>query len=346
MPLRLLQIFVPGDAREKADELLADCDVLGSWRDESDQGTKADRRVLHLLVPAEATEKIMDRFDEAYADVAGFHVVVLAVEAALPRPENGENGNGDNPEDLPEEINKAKRVSREELYNDINDTLGLDRVFLAMTVLSTIVAAVGLLSNDVAVIIGAMVIAPLLGPNMAMALAATLGDWSLLRRATLINLVAFGLSLALSTAIGLVFSIDSKVDAIDARSQLDYHQLVLALAAGAAGTFAFTRGMASAVIGVMVAVALMPPTVALGMLLGSAQWASAAGAALLVAANVVCINLAAVATFVAQGVRPRSYYEEAQAKRATRVAVVIWVVLLAVLMGIVYVKQDSVLFDR
>ncbi len=340
MPLRLLQIFVPDDARDKAVELLDDYDVIGVWRDDADD----HRLVLHLLISAAETEEIMDRFEQAYSDVEGFHVVMLAVEAALPRPKNGENG--EEHEEVQKEVNKAKRVSREELYNDINDTLGFDRVFLAMTVLSTIVAAVGLISDDVAVIIGAMVIAPLLGPNIAMSLAATLGDWSLLRRATLINVVAFGITIGLSIVIGLVLTINPEIDAIDARTKLGYHQIALALAAGSAGTFAFTRGMANAVIGVMVAVALVPPIVALGMLIGSAQWANAAGAALLVAANVVCINLAAVATFVAQGVRPRSYLEETQAKRATRAAVMIWVVLLLLLIGLVYVTQDSGLFDN
>jgi uncharacterized hydrophobic protein (TIGR00341 family) len=342
MALRFLQIFVPSDVRERADKLLSDYEVLGTWVDES----AGNLTVLHLVVPADETEAIMDRFEEAYADVDGFHVVMFAVAAALPRESDPEQNTDKDIEDHAEEMSKASRVSREELLTQVGDASKLDRVFVAMTLLSTIVAAVGLVHDDVAVIIGAMVIAPLLGPNMAMALSVTLGDWGLLRRATLVNVLGVSMVVIISVAIGLMFDVDESVDAIVARSRLGYQHLALAIAAGSAGTFAFTRGMSNAVIGVMVAVALMPPTVVFGMMLGAGQWVDAAGAAMLVVANVVGINLAGVATFVAQGVRPRSYFEEAQARHATRVAVAVWVGLFVALAGIIYWTKQSGLFEH
>ena len=215
-----------------------------------------------------------------------------------------------------------------------------------MTVLSSIVAAVGLLRNDVAVIIGAMVIAPLLGPNVAMSLAATLGDLRLLREATLTNLVGVALASIISIIIGACWHVDVTIPAIAARTQLGAGDLVLALAAGAAGTFAFTRGLAGAVIGVMVAVALMPPLVTFGMLLGARQFGPALGALLLLAANVVCINLAGVATFLAQGVRPRTWWEEERARKSSRMAIATWCALLLLLGAIVYLTQSVKLHDR
>jgi uncharacterized hydrophobic protein (TIGR00341 family) len=335
MALRSMQIFIPEDGGSKVDELLEGHEVLGTWRD----ATVGDRLVCHLLVPAEEAEPIMDRFEQAFGNAEGFRVVLFPVEATVPRPETEEEAeDGDRAED---DAKESERVSREELYHDITETLGATRVFMAMAVLSAIVAAVGLMRDDVAVIIGAMVIAPLLGPNVAMSLATTLGDLKLLRRALLTNVAGISGALVLSLLVGVAFTIDPNVPAIASRTQFGFGDLVLALAAGSAGTFAFTRGLAGAVIGVMVAVALVPPLVVFGMLAGAGDFQLASGALLLLVANVVCINLAGVATFLAQGVRPRTWWEEKRAKKATRTAIGIWISLLATLAVIVYVTQTS-----
>jgi len=373
MALRFMQVVLPESSDERLEHLLEGREVIGTWRD----ATVERRTVIHLLVPAEETEPIMDRFEAAYGQAEGFRVVLIPVEAVLPRPPVAANGSNNdsqteaepNPETEPEpepsgdapdqkeddvaaavgeevaavetEASSAAeafqdpgRVSREELYHDVSETLGLNRVFLAMTALSSIVAAVGLLRDDVAVIIGAMVIAPLLGPNVAMALATTLGDLDLLRRAIVTNVVGVSIALAVAVGLGLIVPLPSDVPAIAARTRLGFGDLVLALAAGSAGTFAFTRGMANAVIGVMVAVALMPPLVVFGLMLGSGRFDAATGAFMLVFANVVCINLAGVGTFLTQGVRPRSFWEEARQRRATRVALAIWIGLLLTLAAI------------
>ncbi len=85
----------------------------------------------------------------------------------------------------------------------------------------------------------------------------------------------------------------------------------------------------------MVAVALLPPFVVFGLLAASGEFAAAGGALLLVATNVICVNLAGVVTFVVQGVRPLSWWEVERARRATRVALATWVVLLVVLVGLI-----------
>ncbi|MFG0333669.1 MAG: TIGR00341 family protein [Maioricimonas sp. JB049] len=330
MALRCMQIFIPEDSTSKAEEILDKREILGTWRDAADE----DRVVLHILVDAEEAEPIMDQFDEAYAGSKKFRVVLLSVEAILPRPEAQEssefggdaaNGHAKNG------VGEAGRVSREELYHDITDSLGVNRIFIAMTVLASIVAAVGLMRDDVAVIIGAMVIAPLLAPNVALSLAVTLGDLKLMRTALWANTVGLSLTLLVSIAVGFYFEVDPEVQAIGSRTNLGLGDLALALAAGSAGTFAFTRGLSGAVIGVMVAVALMPPMVVFGMLLGDGEQYRAMGALVLVGANIVCINLAGVTTFLLQGLRPRTWYEEERARTATRIAIAAAVVMLLAL---------------
>ncbi|TWU09264.1 hypothetical protein CA54_45040 [Symmachiella macrocystis] len=330
MALRLMQIFLPDDADQEFDELLEGREVIGRWRDED-----AQQIVLHLLVPAEETEPIMDRFEERYADLEGFHVILSPVEAVLPRPEAVNGDEDEEEESLNGEseatLGEKQRISREELYTNVVEDLGVTSVFLAMTFLSAIVAAVGLIRDDVAVIIGAMVIAPLLTPNVALSLATTLGDWKLMRRAFVANVSGVVVAFVVAVIIGLIFGVDPDNKAIAARTNVNLGDILLALAAGAAGTLAFTRGLSGAVIGVMVAVALMPPLVACGMLIGSGQYRLASGAMLLTVANVISVNLAGVGTFLIQGVRPRSWWEAKRAKTATRRAIAVWIVLLIAL---------------
>lgn len=323
MAHRLLRVALPGDAGDPG-EILEDTVRLGSWTDT--EGS----RVVEVLVAPEAVEGLMDRLEERFGRSEGFRVVVLSAEAVLPRPEKEEPGATGEPKRAEGE-RAHDRISREELYADVTDGLRVSPVLLSLTGLSTVVAAVGLLRDDVAVIIGAMVIAPLLRPNVGLALAATLADRKLGREALLTNAAGFSLALGLSIVTGLVVEVDPAIPAIASRTTVDLGNLLLALAAGAAGTLAFTRGFAGAVIGVMVAVALLPPLVSVGLLVGDAQWAPALGAFLLTAGNFVSINLAGVVTFLLQGIRPRSWWEAEQARRAALWAAVLWAVLLAVL---------------
>ncbi|QDV52292.1 TIGR00341 family protein [Gimesia fumaroli] len=335
MILRVMQIFIPDSNHENLDDLLEGREVLGRWRD-----TDSDQLVLHLLVPAEETEPIMDRFEQAYGDTKGFHVLLFPVEAVLPRlkPEPDEE---EEEADKPKEKNNGKeRISREELYSNVSEGLGVTRVFMGLVMLSVVVAGVGLLRDDVAVIIGAMVIAPLLGPNVAMALAVTLGDFDLLRSALKTNIAGSGTAFALSIVGGFLFVVDPEIPSIASRTGVDIGDILLALAAGCAGTLAFTQGLSGAVIGVMVAVALVPPLVACGMLLGNGSYTLAGGAFLLTVTNLICINLAGVATFLLQGVRPRSWWEVERARKATIQSMLIWIGLLLILGLVLWLNHD------
>lgn len=339
MVLRVMQIFVPQDGGDKISELLEGREILGRWRD-----TDAGQIVLHLLVPAEETEPIMDRFEQEFANAKGFHVILFPVDAVLPRPkpepepEPKQVQEAAKPE--PEEVKYGKRrISREELYAEVTDGLDPSFVFVGMALLSAVVAAVGLLRNDVAVIIGAMVIAPLLGPNVAMSLATTLGDFTLLRRALVTNITGIAAAFLCAVGVGLMFNVDATVPAIASRTKVGAADIILALAAGSAGTLAFTQGLSGAVIGVMVAVALMPPLVVCGMMVGEGEMSAAFGAFLLTTANLICINLAGVSTFLVQGVRPRSWWEAERAKKATWWAILAWIVLLATLAMILWLTR-------
>ncbi|TWU42490.1 TIGR00341 family protein [Novipirellula artificiosorum] len=332
MALRLIEIVIPSGS---VDDLFDQCDdehILDRWA----QPIGDDTSLIRMLVNAEKTEALMDPLQDHFSSLQPFRVMLLPVEATLPRPKPVEstkrsNGEGNSPE----------RIGREELYADIAESAELSRVFAAEVVIATLVAAVGLMRNDTAIIIGAMVIAPLLGPNMSLCLATTLGDWNLVFKSLRTNAVGLSIALVASLVVGVCFAIDPNGDAIRSRTEVGMGDIVLALASGCAGVLAFTTGAPSALVGVMVAVALLPPFAVFGLLLAVGEFDSAKGALLLTATNVICVNLAGVLTFLAQGVGPRTWWETERAKKATRLAILTWVVLLGILVVLIHLATDA-----
>ncbi|MCB1587788.1 MAG: TIGR00341 family protein, partial [Xanthomonadales bacterium] len=186
-----------------------------------------------------------------------------------------------------------------------------------------------------------MVIAPLLGPNVALALATTLGDVALVVKS--LRSLAVGTILAFGFAVagGIFVHVDPSVAEIHARTMINEFDLLLATAAGAAAALSFASGAPSALIGVMVAVALVPPLVAAGLQLGAGHFAPAGGALALFAINVLSVVLAGVASFALQGVRPRNWWEAKRARRAMWSAILSCVLLLAALLTVMSYLDDS-----
>jgi uncharacterized hydrophobic protein (TIGR00341 family) len=330
VPLRLIEVVVPRSRGEELEALAEDHPIIDLWREEVD----ADHLRLRLLVDAGAAEPVMDELERRFGDQERFRLLLMPVQASLPRPEEPEpEEEAEDGAEEDDETASSSRISREELYADLSDSAEMDQVFLIMTALSALVCSAGLLMDDVAVVIGAMVIAPILGPLVALALATTLADGALGKEA--LKAAGGGLALAflVSLCIGAVAPVSPDVPAIAARSSVGLGHVGLALAAGAAGTLAFTTGTAEAVIGVMVAVALVPPLVATGLLLGGGHSAAAQGSFLLTGANLIGVNLAGVLTFLLQGVQPNRWWEAERAKRSTAVAVAVWTVLLLALVA-------------
>lgn len=331
MSLRLLEF--DADAREvdAINELLEERHVHHVWVTPIDES----HVTIKVLLDAEAVEEITDTL-LARPRTEGHRMVVLAVEATLPRlkepepPEDDESGAEHATSD-----SAVFRISRDELYEDLASGTRLTVPYAVMVGLSTIVAALGLIRGDVATIIGAMVIAPLLGPNIALSFAATLGDTGLARRAATTLAAGLGIAAVLSVGIGVLLDINPFAPEIASRTTVGFGNIALALAAGAAGSLAFTTGVPAVLVGVMVAVALLPPLATAGMLAGDGHWLQAGNAFLLLIANIASVNLAAMATFVIQRIRPRLWWEAERAKKAQWIAIAVWAFTLVVLVAII-----------
>lgn len=288
------------------------------------------RCISRLLVSSDKQQAVLDSLQGVLGNLDYFRILLIPLDGALPRPSK---------EELEEAKRKAKTLSREELYQEISSGSEINTNYLFMVMLSTIVAAIGLLENNLAVIIGAMVIAPLLGPNIALSFATALGDRDLAWSALKANLTGLGLALALSVTIGFFWPYTLDTRELIIRTDVDVDGIVLALASGAAAVLSLASGYSMALVGVMVAVALLPPTATLGLMLGSGQFQNALGAGLLLAVNVVCVNLSGKLVFFFKGIKPRTWLEKRKARQSMTTYVIFWVVVLLILIIVMQVRH-------
>jgi len=144
---------------------------------------------------------VLGKIAECFGD-DGYRVEIITLAAVVPAPQEEpddkeEENDGDDDQDQ-ENIKLARgRISREELLNDLAPSTQITRTYLLTVLLSSIIAAVGLARSSAAVVIGAMVIAPLLLPNMSLALGTTLGDFKMMLKTSWTN--AAGISLCLGS---------------------------------------------------------------------------------------------------------------------------------------------------
>lgn len=330
MPLRLLEVYLPSsESLSWVNEKIVDLDVHAVWT-ESELG---DQHTVKILVSSEESGELMDIIQKRFSSTDNFRMILLPVEATVPRVERDKK-KAEKKEEKPKKF-KSLSISREELYSDITSGIQTSKVFIFMTILSSIVASIGVLKDNVAVIIGAMVIAPLLAPNVALALSVTLGDMELSRKSIRSNFLGVAIGLIISVSIGYFLYIDPTIYELKSRTEVGLGDIVLALASGSAGALSFTVGLPSALIGVMVAVALLPPLVAFGMLLGAGYFSLAYGALILLLVNVIAVNLSGVITFALQGVRPINWWEADKARKSTYFAIITSTVLLIILIALI-----------
>lgn len=340
MALRLVEAIIPEQYTNDMQTILSQQNVFDYWLTCGCE----DNAIFKIILPVEDTEALLNAMERRYGHLKGFRMILLPLEASIPSPKQLEQKEEENNREGQQGKNKKPplRVSRQELYNEIYYGANLNGVFMTMVFLSSVVAAIGLIRNNTAVVIGAMVIAPLLGPNVALALAATLGDSDLGRKAIKTTLGGVSLSFIISIVLGFFIPFDPNSYELVSRTAVSLADIILALASGVAGAMAFTSAMSSALIGVMVAVALVPPLVASGLLLGGGHFPLAADAFLLLVINTICLNIAGIATFLVQGIRPFHWWEAKKAKKMTIRAMALWIILLLLLLAIVLMQPPRI----
>ncbi|MBD3816141.1 MAG: TIGR00341 family protein [Halothiobacillus sp.] len=333
MGLKVLEIISPKAEIEAIERVTNSDEVVDWWRSSPFDD---ERFSTSMMVKPDNVQTVLDALQQILDHCQDARVMIHSVDATLPKIEEEEEPDPQ----TEEEPGKSNGLTREELFEQVETGSELNQTYLLLTALSAIVAAIGMVENSVAAVIGAMVIAPLLGPNLALALGSTLGETALTRKASIANLV--GLGLAIGVAFLISFLIDPTSNAqLDARTVVSYGALILALASGAAAVLSLLAGVATGLVGVMVAVALMPPAVALGLFLGWGQWTQAGQALLLLFINITAINLSAKLILVFRGVTPRRWPDKSRAKKSSRWAFTFWGLSIGIIIVLIYFAQHG-----
>ncbi len=217
---------------------------------------------------------------------------------------------------LDQSLPNASAEDRLDSYKRLRRGARATADFYIMIFLSVVIATMGLLLDSGAVIIGAMLVAPLMSPILALGLAVVMGDLRLLRIAA--QSTAQGILMAIVASVVLAWLSPFVIftSEISGRTQPNLLDLTVALAAGAAGAYSVSRKqVAAALPGVAIAAALVPPLSVIGICLATSRWMAAAGATLLFSTNLVAISFAAAVVYVLLGFFPQEREERAPVLR-------------------------------
>ncbi|WP_028781874.1 TIGR00341 family protein [Thalassobacillus devorans] len=331
MEMQLVEVYIPNNRFESIYEKLKEFDSQSLWiSNESEY-----RKLVRILVSTKDVEDVLDYLEGVAGVVDDFETMLFPVRAYFSKDtvNKKEETEGNDKEEKEENDELLLRASRHELISNVEKSSNITLNYTLMIFLSAIVATVGFIKNSEAVVIGAMVIAPMIGPVIAIAFTSILGDYKRLWKAFRASVFGILIIIIISVGLGSMFDAGLKTDQYWDRTEVAIADIFLGIASGAAGALAFLNRLSGNLVGVMVAVALLPPTIALGISLGGALWTNAFGAFVLLMLNISSILLAAVTIFSIAGIRPVRW-EEVQKANVSRPLSIVFVVLLVLVLAL------------
>ncbi len=311
MALKMLQVTAPL-AAEQSIRKISEMEGVISFHKDCD--TDGDHAVYSLLADSAHRQHLVDDLQNLAKMSSRFRINIYTVDTTI--PDAGSASSAD---------------TREELKAKMAQGAHLDFNYLLLTLLSTIVALIGLLQNNIAVVIGAMVIAPFLGPNLAFAFGTSLGNRELMIDAFKTGLVGVGFAVLIGVVFGYFDDAVPESAELMARTSIGLDGVALAVASGVAGVLSLTSGLSMTLVGVMVAVAILPPAVTFGYMAGAGEMKLAYGAFLMVSVNIVCVNLSGLLVFLSKGIKPRRWFERRMAKPYVVGGIAVWTALLGLM---------------
>ena len=218
-----------------------------------------------------------------------------------------------------------------DVYQQMREAAQPSVDFFVLIGLAAAIAGLGLLQNSAAVIIGAMLVAPLMSPILAMAMSIIRADIKLLLTAAEATTQGILMAIIVGMVVTLISPITTPTNEILARTTPNILDLMVALASGAAAGYAISRKeVAAALPGVAIAAALVPPLCVVGYGIGTAQLGVSGGALLLFTTNLIAITFSAGLIFLALGFYP-SRSERGEVMRGLQITITLLVVIFIIL---------------
>src|SRR6056297_1973900 len=315
--MRLIQTLVPDGKRETVVDLLEAEEIDFAMTTETSTSGYSD--IVYIPAESDAVEGIVDDLRAIGVEREGY-MVISDVETIISEQFEEKQ------EETDEESNGDERISREELRTKARNLSRSTTNYLLLTIISAIVATAGLLQDSAAVVVGSMVIAPLIGPAMASCVGTVINDDdnALFREGVRSQVVGLSVAVLSATLFALSYrallapELDLLlIQQVAERAHPGLLALAIALGAGTAGALSLTSGAYEALVGVMIAVALMPPAASVGLGIAYVDPRLAVGAGVLVLVNLLSINIAGIVTIWIKRYNPTHWYDAQQARRAT-----------------------------
>jgi len=334
--VRLVQVVIPSGKRGAVLDRLDEEDVDYVVIDET--SSREYDAVVSFPLPSAAVEDVLSALREAGVDEDAFTTVTAAETVVSEQFDELR-------ERYAADKESGQRIAREELRTGAEELVRSVPTYATLTVVSAIIATAGLLLDSPATVVGSMVIAPLIGPAMSAAVGSVVDDEELFARGVRMQALGFGLAIASAAVFAMSVrylrlvppTLDpTDVEQIRGRLSPDFLSLVVALGAGAAGAISLTSGVPTALVGVMIAVALVPPAATAGIGIAYGLPGVVLSSGVLTVVNGLSINLAALLMLWRAGYRPRAWFREDDARTATlkRVgALLVAIALLSVFLG-------------
>jgi uncharacterized hydrophobic protein (TIGR00271 family) len=209
----------------------------------------------------------------------------------------------------------------------------LSKRFILFAILASVVASLGLIANLPVIVLASMILGPHMGPIISTSLAMVLGKTEIVRRGIATEIIGILLSIGVGWGLGLVIPETSLTSEILIRTSPTIYDFGLAVVSGIAISYSYTYGLSTALIGVAVSSALVPPASTIGLTLAMNDIQGVIGSSQLLLMNILTINIIVGLTFWFQKVRPLLDFKKAQARRYLGGRMVIVIVFLAALIS-------------
>ncbi|WP_408958926.1 TIGR00341 family protein [Natrinema sp. 74] len=343
--MRLVQVLIPDGNRRSVIETLDDREIDYAVFEETGRGDF--EALVQFPVPPTGVEPVLEDLRAAGVSESAYTIVLPTETVVSERLE------------ALQALYPGDRLSREELKANAQSLAPELSTYFAFIVLSTVIATGGLLLNSTATIIGAMVVAPLMGPAITASAGSVLADRDLATRGIALQVAGLLLAVAVAAALGALLKgsvivppgTDIRtIPQVAERTSPNFLALFIAFGSGIAGAISVSRGSGSTLVGVAIAVALIPPAGTAGLGIAWGFGGVAASASVLVLVNLLSINLSALAIFWFSGYRPELPDQRKTVHTAVRrrgAILVVALVGLSVVLGLVtFASYQTTTFEH
>ena len=323
--MKQLQVNTPVSNSDEVKEVLDDysSDIFSVEADKDEKKTTVFYATVDSSDIDEITEELKSIKDIEVGDLG---IRVIKQDSLI---EKGQKTKG-----------SSSRLSQEEVYSKAQESAGFNTPQWILMGLSSAIAAYGLMLDNIAVVIGAMMLAPVLSPMVTSSIAVTIGDTRLMKKGLMSTLggVIIGITVSAVSVLPFTIEINSTMNTIVSAG---VPNLILSLFVGSAAALAFVTGYRDQIAGVAVAVALVPPLAATGIGLTLGDQLFTLNAFSIAVINLLSILISGSISLKLLGFKPSSYYKKKNAEKL-RFILPVSIILMAVVAAILLFNPYTV----